>query len=127
MHSLRVRLGNDVEHLIMFPHIMHHSTSGCFHRCWPGHPAAICVLVCLPVAHQVVGDATLELTLSQFWSNLGSSSIEVEVSFFGLTAEPVAAVAGGGSGGSMVLDAAAGPLKVGQRVGGSVSRLQSTT
>jgi hypothetical protein len=60
----------------------------------------------------VVGDATLELTLSQFWSSLGSSSIEVEVSFFGLSVEPVAAVAGGGGGGSMVLDAAAGPLKV---------------
>jgi hypothetical protein len=38
----------------------------------------------------VTGDATLELTLSQFWSSLGSSSMEVELSFHGLDAQPAA-------------------------------------
>lgn len=38
----------------------------------------------------VVGDSTLELTLSQFWSSLGNSSLEVEVSFHGLTVHTVA-------------------------------------
>lgn len=41
-------------------------------------------------AFSVVGDTTMELTLSQFWSSLGDSSIEVEVSFHGLTVETVA-------------------------------------
>lgn len=41
-------------------------------------------------AFQVVGDTTMEITLSQFWSSLGDSSIEVEVSFHGLTVETVA-------------------------------------
>jgi hypothetical protein len=39
---------------------------------------------------QVAGDATLELTLSQFWSSLGDSSMEVELSFHGLDAQPAA-------------------------------------
>ena len=42
---------------------------------------------------QVAGEATLELTLSQFWSSLGSSSLEVELSFHGLAAQPAAGAA----------------------------------
>jgi hypothetical protein len=49
-----------------------------------------CCLRLLRCAAQVAGDATLELTLSQFWSSLGDSSMEVELSFHGLDAQPAA-------------------------------------
>jgi hypothetical protein len=68
----------------------------------------VCVL-------QVVGDASLELTLSQFWSSLGGSSIEVELSFHGLSVSPAAADISSGAAvtnNTLLLDAAAGPLKV---------------
>jgi hypothetical protein len=45
---------------------------------------------CCSVLLQVAGDTTLELTLSQFWSSLGDSSVEVELSFHGLDAQPAA-------------------------------------
>jgi hypothetical protein len=48
----------------------------------------LCSLLKSPL--QVAGDATLELTLSQFWSSLGGSSMEVELSFHGLDAQPAA-------------------------------------
>lgn len=56
---------------------------------------AVLLAVCCVV--QVVGDCTLELTLSQFWSSLGSSSLEVELAFHGLGVEPAAGGRGGGS------------------------------
>jgi hypothetical protein len=64
---------------------------------------------------QVVGEASLELTLSQFWSSLGSSNIQVELSFHGLAVSPAAADTSSSAtvtGDSLLLDAAAGPLKV---------------
>jgi tripeptidyl-peptidase-2 len=65
---------------------------------------------------QVVGETSLELTLSQFWSSLGASSIDVELSFHGIGVTPAAAATGSTAGvaaNTMLLDAAAGPLKVG--------------
>jgi hypothetical protein len=64
---------------------------------------------------QVVGEASLELTLSQFWSSLGSSNIEVELSFHGLSVSPAAADTSSGAAvtnDTLLLDAAAGLLKV---------------
>ncbi|WIA14765.1 hypothetical protein OEZ85_003250 [Tetradesmus obliquus] len=68
-------------------------------------------------AFKVAGEATLELTLSQFWSSLGSSSLEVELSFYGLAAQPAAGVLGVGgnaaaAGAGLLLEGAAGPLKL---------------
>ncbi|KAF6251901.1 subtilase family-domain-containing protein [Scenedesmus sp. NREL 46B-D3] len=68
-------------------------------------------------AFKVAGDATLELTLSQFWSSLGDSSMEVELSFHGLDAQPAAGVLGVGgpaaaAGAGLLLQGAAGPLKL---------------
>lgn len=64
---------------------------------------------------QVVGDASLELTLSQFWSSLGNSSMTVELSFHGLQVSPVVADTKNASAvtnNTLLLDAAAAPLKV---------------
>lgn len=64
---------------------------------------------------QVVGEASLELTLSQFWSSLGGSNIEVELSFHGLSVSPAAADTSSGAAvtnDTLLLNAAAGPLKV---------------
>lgn len=69
----------------------------------------------LGVLPQVVGEASLELTLSQFWSSLGGSNIEVELSFHGLSVSPAAADISSGAmvtNDTLLLDAAAGPLKV---------------
>ena len=66
----------------------------------------------------MVGEASLELTLSQFWSSLGASSIQVELSFHGLSVSPAAADTVSSAtftNDTLLLDAAAGPLKV--RVG----------
>ncbi|WIA34935.1 hypothetical protein OEZ86_013218 [Tetradesmus obliquus] len=68
-------------------------------------------------AFKVAGEATLELTLSQFWSSLGGSSLEVELSFHGLAAQPAAGVLGVGgpaaaAGAGLLLEGAAGPLKL---------------
>jgi hypothetical protein len=62
---------------------------------------------------QVVGGGTLEVTLSQFWSSLGSSSLQLEMSFHGLLLlGPSGEEAGGGDG--LTLEGAAGPTKVGR-------------
>lgn len=71
-----------------------------------------CVSLC---CCQVVGECSLELTLSQFWSSLGPSSIQVELSFHGLAVSPVAADTSSTAAvaaQTLMLDAAAGPLKV---------------
>eukprot|EP00879_Flechtneria_rotunda_P015304 GHRR01015998.1.p1 GENE.GHRR01015998.1~~GHRR01015998.1.p1 ORF type:complete len:502 (+),score=120.67 GHRR01015998.1:1072-2577(+) len=60
-------------------------------------------------AFKVVGDSIMELTLSQYWSTAGASSLNIELSFHGLTAEPITAVGPASSG--LVLAAAAGPHK----------------
>jgi hypothetical protein len=73
----------------------------------------------VPPLLQVVGEASLELTLSQFWSSLGGSNIQVELSFHGLSVSPAAADTCSSAtvtNDTLLLDAAAGPLKVGAPV-----------
>jgi len=41
--------------------------------------------------HQVVSGATLEVTTAQFWSSAGDSSLEQELEFHGVAAEPASA------------------------------------
>jgi len=50
---------------------------------------------------QVVGSSTMEVTLAQFWSSLGASSVDVEVSFHGVECSPA----------SLHLDGSAGVVK----------------
>ena len=42
----------------------------------------------------VIGAATLELTLSQFWSSLGEGNLEVEVAFHGVNVVGSGLIAG---------------------------------
>ena len=39
-------------------------------------------------AFRVVGGASLELTVAQFWSSLGESSIDVDISYHGIQVAP---------------------------------------
>jgi hypothetical protein len=48
------------------------------------------LLLCCCCSLQVVGDTTLELTVAQFWSALGGSSLDLELSFHGIMAQPAA-------------------------------------
>jgi hypothetical protein len=83
--------------------------------CWPfnnqTNPACCCCGGNSSFCLQVVGGGTLEVTLSQFWSSLGSSSLQLELSFHGLLLlGPSGEEAGGGDG--LTLEGAAGPTKV---------------
>ena len=51
----------------------------------------------LAIPFPVVGGATLEVTLAQFWSSLGESSLEAEVAFYGIEA-PETVLLDGGAG-----------------------------
>ena len=46
----------------------------------------------------MVGGATLEVTTAQFWSQLGEATLEQEVEFHGVTADPSAAFIDGSAG-----------------------------
>ena len=52
----------------------------------------------------MVGGTTLELTLAQFWSSLGPSSLAADVAFHGVTLE--------GGTGAVVLDGADGTSRL---------------
>ena len=47
----------------------------------------------------MVGGATMEVTTAQFWSQLGEASLEQEIEFHGVTANPSAAFIDGSAGG----------------------------
>lgn len=47
---------------------------------------------------QVVGGTTLEVTIAQFWSSLGDSSLDVEVLFHGIECRPEAVLIDGAAG-----------------------------
>ena len=47
---------------------------------------------------QVAGGGTLEITLGQFWSSLGESSLTTELEFHGAVAEPSSIALDGSAG-----------------------------
>lgn len=51
----------------------------------------------MSVPFKVVGSATVEITIAQFWSSLGDSGLDVEVAFYGVEA-PEAVLLDGPSG-----------------------------
>ena len=74
----------------------------------------------------MVPDATLELTLAQFWSSLGDSSLAASVSFHGVSVD--GATGAGEAGVGLTLDGAAGTrrfvVRPGEAIRGRRSRLR---
>lgn len=60
----------------------------------------------------VVGGATLELTVAQFWSSLGAASVEVELSFHGVQLDGFLGGRRGAPGCELALGAGAAPRRV---------------
>lgn len=63
-------------------------------------------------AFQVLGGTSLEVTIAQFWSSLGESTIQVDISFHGLSVRPS----------EVYLDGSAGVKKIILRQGSIISQ-----
>lgn len=62
------------------------------------HTATLCPGAEWVTPFKIIGGSTLEVTVAQFWSSAGSSSLEIEILFHGVVCEPSSLLLDGSSG-----------------------------